>query len=279
MMEDSTILHLKKIIIAIQMVYIILLLFCGCSIEQPLLPKRQLSCDTQEIVNSIESNQIIIDIDYSNIKVFFTKDDLIKIEEKKIVKGCFEDSDLESELEKFISKVKTENNTLKYECRYKGKIKTPTDKRNYINVYINKDIHKLHIKLKTGKIDVYDTYEGCIKIEAQNSNININKIIGLLEVKNELGDININNGHLYTNSTLESENGNINVACKIDNNGEYSFKTIIGNIFLSFPSYTKCYINSDSKIIKNELIEDIEGVKLNLFNKMGQIKILKYSNK
>lgn len=109
---------------------------------------------------------------------------------------------------------------------------------------------KVRIELDDGNINIKDV--GGIYIESEYSNINIDSVLNYIKIKNENGNININNLNLADNSYIYNEYGNINI-------------DLINEI------YIKSKIKRGNKTIKNNYKDS--DIELKLENSFGDINI------
>ncbi|WP_010249146.1 DUF4097 family beta strand repeat-containing protein [Acetivibrio cellulolyticus] len=277
----------QKLIIVILMAFIL----CGCSIAQAEInPKIEVSSYSEQIIELKQTYNLDINCDSSDIELYTWNNSDIKFEITKRVRGAYKKEVLSKRLEDFEVEIKNENNSVFLKSRCNGGNKNALDRSVDLKIYVPKVIETMNYKVDAGNIKFFDDIQGVLKAELNNTNLEINRFDGVLNVTGNMGNVKVLSGKISGCSKIEKYNGNISIKSEFDENGEYIFNTSKGHIDIYAPSNTKLGFETVGELEINEF-DDAENfgrtrssevklndkpVKVRVNSEMGRIAIRKY---
>ncbi|NLL06683.1 MAG: hypothetical protein GX270_13065 [Clostridiaceae bacterium] len=246
--------------------------------------------DTKIEVSSYSENTIKLNGRYSldiscdigNIGIYTWKRDEIKIEITRRVKGTYKREMLMEKLENFDIELITDNDTVFLKSRYKGRKKDLYDAIVDYTIYMPKTIEHMNYKVSEGKVRIYDDIQGVLKAELDNTDIQINRFNGVLNIFGEEGDVKISNGKIKGNSEVSKKAGNIFIKAEFDQNGEYMISTGFGHIELLAEAGSKINFETVGELTINEFEQNgfitsngINQLKMQGYNLSNEDKVPK----
>ena len=192
--------------------------------------------------NYKEINKVIIDADTSDINIYKSKDESVRV----VAYGTAKDEVQIIEGSKYLTITKkTSKKTCFLNCK------------NEIDVYVPEDFDRVEIKVEEG-------------------NINVDKVtVKNIVANTELGNISI---YKTENVDLTSTTGNIYInIIKATNNS--SIKTEVGNINITNTSNLKLEAKSETGSVVIPVIKEEQDFTLKIESKVGNIDIIHHENK
>lgn len=259
--------------------HILFLVFTGCEKANVVLnPKIELTQYTTQSFKVTKPQHLNIINHSGRVDFLKWKESEIKFEMTKRVRGRQEKKILKNELNNLQIKIKAEHETMTLESFYDGKIKNPMDYGLDILIYLPEEISTVKCNMDLGKIRFLDKFKGNLLMKTNLVDIEINDIEGRITISGDMGDVRINQGFMLSESSVKLNNGNILIKAKIEQKGEYTFKTEIGNIDLAFPETSEIHFENVGTMKSNEFTSKGHGVKVRTFSGMGRAVIKKYKN-
>lgn len=263
--------------IIILAVLVQLAVFSGCAASGIVLgPKKEVNSYSEEVVNA--EKPLILDIlcDSSNIEVYTWEKDEVKFEMTKRVRGIEEEEILNEKLNNFSVDIDKNDNNIIFKSEYRGKDKNPIDKSINLKIYIPKGATTLNMKLDIGDIKFYDDIKGVLNADINMANIEINRFVGLVNIKGDVGNVKISNGKILSKSSIVKNIGTISVKAEFEEGGNYAFKTGTGNVDLILPEGSEVSFESVGELEVNEFSDYSCPTKAKVETSMGRIAITKY---
>ncbi|MDQ2085862.1 hypothetical protein RBH29_05350 [Herbivorax sp. ANBcel31] len=262
-----------KIIIIAAMFFI----FYGCSASViEVGPKREVNSYSEKLFEVNENDEISISCDSGNIEFFNWDRKEVKLEIKKRVTGIWQNNNLDEKLHDFKVELIEEDNKIYFDVEYTGKDRNSTDKIVDLKIYIPRCVHVLNLDLDRGNVKFHDDLRGILNVDINTADIEINKFIGKINIKGDVGNVRILNGKLSENSSIIQNIGSINIKSEFEEGGEYRINTGTGNIELWAPENSKVSFESVGAIEENNFKENNYPTKVRVNSSMGKISIKKY---
>ena len=192
--------------------------------------------------NYKEINKVIIDADTSDINIYKSKDESVRV----VAYGTAKDEVQIIEGSKYLTITKK---TSKKICFLNCK--------NEIDVYVPEDFEKLEIKVEEGNINVDKVTVKNIVANTELGNISI--------YKTENVDLTSNTGNIYINIIKATNNSSI--------------KTEVGNINITNTSNLKLEAKSETGSVVIPVIKEEQDFTLKIESKVGNIDIIHHENK
>ncbi|HHV58758.1 MAG TPA: hypothetical protein GXX49_00385 [Clostridiaceae bacterium] len=158
-------------------------------------------------------------------------------------------------------------------------------------LYLPREWRHFSIKLDRGELNLIDDFRGVMNAELGTVDVNIRSFFGLLDIRNDRGNVCISNGKLKTGSRICCNTGNVSIKSDLEERGNYEIGTGFGDIRLLFPYGKFLEINSIGNMIKNEfaLADNVatshnhsssgNPVQVNIRSSAGSISIEKYAKR
>ena len=192
--------------------------------------------------NYKEINKVIIDADTSDINIYKSKDESVRV----VAYGTAKDEVQIIEGSKYLTITKkTSKKTCFLNCK------------NEIDVYVPEDFEKLEIKVEEGNINVDKVTVKNIVANTELGNISI--------YKTENVDLTSNTGNIYINIIKATNNSSI--------------KTEVGNINITNTSNLKLEAKSETGSVVIPVIKEEQDFTLKIESKVGNIDIIHHENK
>lgn len=264
--------YIKIIIIFIS------ILFSGCNSDVPYIgAKNQVESFEERTINITNNFDLQLDMDFANIEFFSSKNNDVKFEINKVIKGLKYEKHLKKYLNDFDIKLQKNKNTIILTSKYKGKIKSIFNKYINLKVYIPYKIKTLKYKLDTGNIKFQDDFKGELVGDVNIANIEINNIEGKIMHKIGTGTIKIFNGNLKNASSIQGKILHAYIKSNFVEKASCSVSTRIGNIDFMLPKAINVHITSIGIVKKNEFRNVIGNTNsIYLKSEMGSITIKRY---
>ncbi len=244
----------SKLIIIILMAF----MFSGCGIAYGKTDtKIEVSLYSENTIKLKGKYNLDISCDVGNIDIYTWKRDEIKIEITRRASGTYKRELLMEKLENFDIEIKTDNDTVFLKSRYKGGNKDSYGAIVDYTVYMPKAIDYMNYRVDEGKLKLYDDMQGVLNAELDNTDIQINRFDGILNICGEEGDVKISNGKIKGNSEVNKKVGNIIIKAEFDENGEYSMCTGLGHIELLAHARSKINFETVGELAINEFDENV----------------------
>jgi len=273
-----------KFIITILMVF--LLSGCGIAHEKTNI-KIETSSYSERTVDIKGKYNFDLSCDVANIQMYSWKKDDIKFEITKRISGTYEKEVLNEKLKNFEIDIKTDNDTVFLKSRYKGDKDFCSMVVDY-TIYIPKSIEFMNYKVNEGNIKLFDDVHGTLNAELDNSDIEINRFDGILNICGNKGDVKISSGKISGKSEVKKSVGNISIKTEFDENGVCDIYTGLGHIDLSTYTHSKVEFETVGELAINEFAQndcseviadgrsDDKGAKVRLKSELGKISIREY---
>ena len=192
--------------------------------------------------NYKEINKVIIDADTSDINIYKSKDESVRV----VAYGTAKDEVQIIEGSKYLTiSKKTSKKTCFLNCK------------NEIDVYVPEDFDRLEIKVEEGNINVDKVTVKNIVANTELGNISI--------YKTENVDLTSNTGNIYINIIKATNNSSI--------------KTEVGNINITNTSNLKLEAKSETGSVVIPVIKEDQDFTLKIESKVGNIDIIHHENK
>ena len=192
--------------------------------------------------NYKEINKVIIDADTSDINIYKSKDESVRV----VAYGTAKDEVQIIEGSKYLTITKkTSKKTCFLNCK------------NEIDVYVPEDFDRLEIKVEEGNINVDRVTVKNIVANTELGNISI--------YKTENVDLTSNTGNIYINIIKATNNSSI--------------KTEVGNINITNTSNLKLEAKSETGSVVIPVIKEDQDFTLKIESKVGNIDIIHHENK
>ena len=192
--------------------------------------------------NYKEINKVIIDADTSDINIYKSKDESVRV----VAYGTAKDEVQIIEGSKYLTITKkTSKKTCFLNCK------------NEIDVYVPEDFDRLEIKVEEGNINVDRVTVKNIVANTELGNISI--------YKTENVDLTSNTGNIYINIIKATNNSSI--------------KTEVGNINITNTSNLKLEAKSETGSVVIPVIKEEQDFTLKIESKVGNIDIIHHENK
>ena len=192
--------------------------------------------------NYKEINKVIIDADTSDINIYKSKDESVRV----VAYGTAKDEVQIIEGSKYLTiNKKTSKKTCFLNCK------------NEIDVYVPEDFDRLEIKVEEGNINVDKVTVKNIVANTELGNISI--------YKTENVDLTSNTGNIYINIIKATNNSSI--------------KTDVGNINITNTSNLKLEAKSETGSVVIPVIKEDQDFTLKIESKVGNIDIIHHENK
>ena len=257
-----------------------LIIYCltlsGCASSNDIGPKREVSEYSEKTLKVEQLLELGLISDSGDIEVYTWDKDMVKFEITKIIRGTKDSADLEKKLKDFNISVSQDQAKVALKCEYKGDIKSQSDRRVDLKIYIPKKIKSIDYKIDTGNIKFLDDIKGELKGDTNMANVDINRFEGQISLKGSMGNVNIANGKISGNSSITEDMGSISVKSGFEDNGSYAFAVNIGNIDLKLPSDSHISFESVGQLEINEFPDAAYPAKMKLSSGMGKISIRRY---
>lgn len=264
-----------KLIIVIFIVF----LLSGCGIAQAEVnPKIEESAYSEKTLELKGTYKLSVECDSSNIEVYCWKRDNIKFEITRRVKGAYKKDVILEKLGEFKIDIKNEKDEVALISRYEGKHKNSIERSADFKIYVPKVIDTMDYKVDSGNIRIYDDIRGSLNAELNNTNLEINRFNGVLNVTGNAGNVKVSGGKMSENSNVKKNNGNISIKSEFDENGEYTFNTGRGRIDLYVPSDSRASFETVGELEINEFADRqslklLTGSEAKLSDKLGRVRI------
>ncbi|HOM02088.1 MAG TPA: hypothetical protein PLH43_04585 [Acetivibrio sp.] len=264
-----------RIIILAALVQLVIL--SGCTSSKTVLgPKKEVNSYSEETVEVEKLLVLDIFCDSGNIEMYTWDKDKVKFEMTKRVRGTEDEETLKQKFENFSIDISQNENNVIFRSEYKGKDKNPIDKSIDLKIYVPKAEKTLNLKLDTGNIKFYDDIKGVLNADINMANMEINRFLGVVNIKGNVGNVIISNGKIYGTSGIIKNIGSISVKAELQEGGDYTFKTGTGNIDLMLPKYSKISFESVGELEVNEFSDFSHPTKAKVETSMGKIAITSY---
>jgi hypothetical protein len=176
-------------------VIFIAFLLSSCGIAQAEInPKIEVSAYSE---NTLELNGVYIlsvACDSSNIEVYCWNQDNIKFEITRRVKGAYKKDVIEEKLGEFKIDIKKEKDEVVLISRYEGDLKNSIERSADFKIYVPKVIDTMNYKVDSGNIRIYDDIRGSLNADLNNTNLEINRLQGVLNVNGNAGNVKVSGG-------------------------------------------------------------------------------------
>ncbi|AEV68533.1 hypothetical protein [Acetivibrio clariflavus] len=203
-----------------------------------------------------------ISCDMANISIYTWKRDEIKFEMATKLNGKFKKELTDKKPGNFDIDIKTDDNTVFLKSIYK---RGNSDNINAVaeyTIYMPKSIDNMNFKVDNGKIKLLDDFRGTLNAELDNTDIEINRFDGVLNISGDKGNVKISGGKISGSSKVVKKEGNISIKSEFDLNGEYELYTSLGHIDLLIPADTKIDFETVGELTKNEFKKNVHEVTL-----------------
>ncbi len=148
-----------------------------------------------------------------------------------------------------------------------------------IRIFLPREEAILNVELHRGSLSVFDDFEGVLTAKLGNVDTKINNFFGVLNITGDSGNINVSNGRIDDNTSIEQKAGNIKIKADLIEGGVYSFSTAIGNVNLSFPHGRSIEIRSVGNLNSNEFSSLGAPAVVNVICSIGKINLEKFLKK
>ncbi|MGI6778397.1 MAG: hypothetical protein ACOX7R_10410 [Acetivibrionales bacterium] len=256
---------------------IIAFLACGCT-EVEITPesKHEIVAYDKKTISITGPLNLCINADSSNIEVYSQKKQEAILEITKRIRGTKTQEELKKEMDYYNISIEESGNSIVIDSKFRGKIKNPTHYSADFKIYIPKEVDSICLKLDTGKVTFYDDINCVLLADIDTANVTINRFDGRIEASFCKGDMRIASGKLERSSCIKTDIGNISVKSEVDDNGEYTFQTGIGNIELFFNKESNIMVESIGNLETNEFLQSSSGPMVKAYSNFGKINIRKY---
>ena len=270
----------SKLFIVILMAF----LLSGCGIAHAKTnSKIEVSSSAHHTIELKDTYNLDVSCDSGNIEVYTWKSDDIKFEITRRVSGTYKKEVLNKMLGDFEIDIKSDNNTVFLTSRYKGGQNSCIDTIVDFVIYMPKEIDSMNYMLGGGKIKLFDDTHGVLNADLNNTDIEINRFDGILNVTGNSGNVKISSGKMIGNSKVKKNSGNINIKSEFDEKGEYIFCTsrgyidLITNSKVDFETVGELEINEfEDSMASSEVKRNDQMGKVRVESAMGKIVIKKY---
>jgi len=201
-----------------------------------------------------------ISCDMANISIYTWKKDEIKFEMATKLNGKFKKELMDKKPGNFDIDIKTDDNTVLLKSIYK---KGNSDNINAVaeyTIYMPKSIDNMNFKVDNGRIKLLDDFRGTLNAELDNTDIEINRFDGVLNISGDKGNVKVSGGKLSGGSKVIKKEGNISIKSEFDLNGEYDIYTSVGHIDLMIPADAKMDFETVGELVKNEFLKNVHEV-------------------
>jgi hypothetical protein len=252
-------------------------LFSGCTSAGTVLgPKREVNSYSEKTVEAEKPLVLDIVCDSSNIEVYTWDKNEVKFEMTKRVRGAEAEEVLAQKLDSFNVDIDKNESNIVFKAEYKGKDKNPIDKSIDLKIYIPKAENTLNLKLDIGNIKFYDDIKGVLNADINMANMEINRFVGVVNIKGDVGNVKISSGRISGKSGIIKNIGSISVKAELEKGGDYTFKTGTGNIDLMLPKESEVSFESVGELEVNEFSDFSYPTKAKVETSMGKIAITGY---
>lgn len=256
-------------------VFLTCILLCSCSADIKTTHKQDSVSIEKKSFDLGEISEVFIENDYGSIEIHKWTNNEIKFENTKKVRGVLDQKALDEKLKLFRSGFSNNDKKLSFKSFYDDRAKNPADMNLDIKLYIPAGIRKLDIKLETGKIKAYDDTTCDLNISAGEVNTTIDNIKSRLNLKADMGNLTISNGHIKKGSTVKTNIGNIILRAAFEETGGYSIETSTGYVDINTPAESKIIFDCIGDVDINDKNADYK-TRVNVSSGMGKISIKKY---
>jgi len=273
---------LKCKILILTMVFFML---CGCSPSiNEVGPKKEVSCYSEKFFECDGKKEISIYCDFGNIEFFNWDKKTIKLEIKKKIIGVLknenlnEDSDdrLNEKLDDFKIELIEEKDKLNFDIKYTGKNDSSVNKMVDLKIYLPEFIDVLNLHLDEGWVKFHDDLKGILNADTNIADIEINKLIGKVNIKGNMGNVSILEGRISKNSSIVKNIGSISIKSQFEEGGDYIINTGAGNIDIKASKDSKVSFESIGAVEKNDFEEYNYPTKVKVNTSIGKISIKEY---
>lgn len=266
-----------KYIILMFVLLLQITVFSACAVSTVELgPKKEVNSYSEKVIEVVSPLTLELSCDSSNIEVYTWEKQEVKFEVTKRVRGIHEKEILREKLNNFDIDIDKNDDKVFFKSEYKGKDKNPIDRSIDLRMYIPKSVSNLNLKLDIGNIKFYDDIKGTLNADINMANMEINRFVGVVNVKGDVGNVKISSGRIKGESSIIKNIGSISVKAEFDEKGQYVFKTGTGNIDLMLPENSKVSFESVGTLEVNELSDFGYPTKVQVESSMGKIAIKKY---
>ncbi|NLD45586.1 MAG: hypothetical protein GX660_00100 [Clostridiaceae bacterium] len=239
-------------------------------------PRIEVSAYEEKSIEVRASQGLEVSCEAGKIEVFTWDKRMIKFEITKKIRGCGEKSTLEEKINDFDIEIKEKESKIFFKSVFSSKSKKYLEGSTNMTVYIPKNRCVLNWKQNTGNIRFLDEIKGVLDFDLSSANLEINKLDGIISVKGDSGNVRISNGRISGQSSIVKNYGNIKVKAEFDENGDYEFKTGVGNIDLSLPGNSQLSVESVGALEINEFYSPSNPAKVRISSSMGSLSARKY---
>lgn len=252
-------------------------LLSGCGVAQAEIGHRlEVSSYSEQTVEAGQIEKLEVTCDSSNIEVYVWNRDSVKFEITRRIRGAYKKEMLLKMLDAFKTDIENENTSLFIDTKYNGNRKKTLDTSADLKIYIPKKIEYMNYKVDRGSIRLFDDMRGVLNADLGDTDMEINRFDGVLNVTGNAGDVKVSSGRLSGSSSIYRLDGNINVKTEFDETGEYNFSTRKGCINICAPSHSNVGFDTVGKLEINEFDELDYASKVHINSEMGSISVKKY---
>ncbi len=232
--QRRTILDLSLLFL-IQISIVFLLSSCGKQETEPM-PRREVSIYSERTVSTVSPYRLAITCDYGNLEFYNWDRKEIKFEVTHKVRAGRTEEELQSMLEKFRIKTSEKNGNVSFLCGYNGKEGKYEDTFSLIRIFMPEKPGAVECKVAQGKMNFFDDLNCDLNLEVGKTEVEINRLKGVIKYTGKNGNLRISSGELNSNSSITTTTGNIRIKSDFETPGNYSLNTGTGIIELDIPS-------------------------------------------
>lgn len=254
---------------------------CGCSSSVIVAgPRKEVSSYGEKIFECTKDDEISIYCDFGNIEFFNWDKKVIKLEIKKKIIGILQNDNLNNNLDEKLDDFKIEliekNDKINLDIKYTGKNENTVNKMVDLKIYLPKSMNVLNLHLDEGWVKFHDDLKGILNADINMADIEINKFIGTVNIKGNVGNVSILDGKISKNSSIVKSIGSISIKSQFEEGGDYIIDTGTGNIDLWVSKDSKVSFESTGAIEKNDFKEYNYPTKVKVNSFIGKISIKEY---
>jgi len=250
---------------------------CTVSMVEPG-PKNEVNSYIERVIKADKPLVLDLFCDSGNIEVYTWEKSEIKFEVTKRVRGVLKKEILSEKLKNFNIEINKEDSKIIFKSGYGAKDKNPIDRCIDLIIYLPKGVNTLNFKVDIGNIKFHDDIKGILNADISMANMEINRFVGVVNIKGDVGNVRISNGRIEGESSIIKNIGSISVKAELEEKGKYLFKTGTGNIDLMLPDNSQIAFESMGELEVNEFVDFGYPANAYVETSMGKIAIRKISD-
>lgn len=251
------------------------LAFIMTSCSSTVLPRLEVSSYMEKTIETDTPFKIDIDCENGNTEVYSWNRKEARLEFTEIVRGNELKSELLKRLDDFNIAIDSKEGTLTLKSGFRGGSRKSGGLLN-LKLYIPKKTSSFSIVQKSGSLTFLDDFNGDIDVNAENLDLNINRMEGKLKCLLEKGNLRVSSGELESDSNAMTSKGNIRIKATFESSGAYSFKTGFGILELCLPVSTNAVFDTYGLLETVDFTAGENPSRFRLESRVGKISVLKF---